>query len=303
MGSRLFDEIREKRGLCYSVYAIDHAFADVPILQLGSGLDSAKCDRGLHAHARDRRRAARRRPDRGGGRSGRAPTPPGGSCSPSRTRRRRPPRRQPADRLRRVDRPRRGDRRARRRHLRRGARGRRGRRGPARGRPASGRTRPRSSSARRAVHACSPERAARARRPARRVVADHLRIQRASSGCPPFRASTIASMSTQSLVRSNIALKTARAVHPRTGIVRPSNGTSPHVALDLVVERQHAEEQIDRRLRPDMSLTWPSRSALSTSCRTDHDAGRQRRQHSRARSASTNTFTSRSRVPRGSSVQ
>ncbi len=43
MGSRLFDEIREKRGLCYSVYAITHAFADVPILQLGSGLDSAKC--------------------------------------------------------------------------------------------------------------------------------------------------------------------------------------------------------------------------------------------------------------------
>jgi predicted Zn-dependent peptidase len=43
MGSRLFDEIREKRGLCSSVYAIAHAFADVPILQLGSGLDSAKC--------------------------------------------------------------------------------------------------------------------------------------------------------------------------------------------------------------------------------------------------------------------
>jgi predicted Zn-dependent peptidase len=43
MGSRLFDEIREQRGLCYSVYAIDHAFADVPILQLGSGLDSTKC--------------------------------------------------------------------------------------------------------------------------------------------------------------------------------------------------------------------------------------------------------------------
>jgi len=42
MGSRLFDEIREKRGLCYSVYAISHAFADVPILQLGSGLESAK---------------------------------------------------------------------------------------------------------------------------------------------------------------------------------------------------------------------------------------------------------------------
>ncbi len=42
MGSRLFDEIREKRGLCYSVYAVSHAFADVPILQLGSGLDSSK---------------------------------------------------------------------------------------------------------------------------------------------------------------------------------------------------------------------------------------------------------------------
>ncbi len=43
MGSRLFDEIREQRGLCYSVYSIDHAFADVPVLQLSSGLDSSKC--------------------------------------------------------------------------------------------------------------------------------------------------------------------------------------------------------------------------------------------------------------------
>ncbi len=43
MSSRLFEEIREQRGLCYSVYAIDHAFADLPVLQLGSGLDSSKC--------------------------------------------------------------------------------------------------------------------------------------------------------------------------------------------------------------------------------------------------------------------
>jgi predicted Zn-dependent peptidase len=43
MGSRLFDEIREQRGLAYSVYAIDHSFADVPILQLSAGLDSSKC--------------------------------------------------------------------------------------------------------------------------------------------------------------------------------------------------------------------------------------------------------------------
>ena len=43
MGSRLFDEIREQRGLCYSVWAHDHSFADAPILALGSGLDSSKC--------------------------------------------------------------------------------------------------------------------------------------------------------------------------------------------------------------------------------------------------------------------
>jgi predicted Zn-dependent peptidase len=43
MGSRLFDEIREQRGLAYSVYAIDHTFSDVPILQLSAGLDSSKC--------------------------------------------------------------------------------------------------------------------------------------------------------------------------------------------------------------------------------------------------------------------
>jgi len=43
MGSRLFDEIREQRGLCYSVWAVDHAFADVPMLALGAGLESSKC--------------------------------------------------------------------------------------------------------------------------------------------------------------------------------------------------------------------------------------------------------------------
>ncbi len=43
MGSRLFDEIREQRGLCYSISAQPHAYADVPVLQLSSGLDSGKC--------------------------------------------------------------------------------------------------------------------------------------------------------------------------------------------------------------------------------------------------------------------
>jgi predicted Zn-dependent peptidase len=42
MGSRLFDEIREQRGLAYSVYALAHSFADVPILQLSAGLDSTR---------------------------------------------------------------------------------------------------------------------------------------------------------------------------------------------------------------------------------------------------------------------
>ncbi|MFL5843582.1 MAG: M16 family metallopeptidase [Solirubrobacteraceae bacterium] len=43
MGSRLFEEIREQRGLCYSVWSVDHSFADLPVLQLGSGLESGKC--------------------------------------------------------------------------------------------------------------------------------------------------------------------------------------------------------------------------------------------------------------------
>ncbi len=51
MGSRLFDEIREQRGLAYSVYAIAHNCADVPILQLSAGLDSSKC---VEAYARMR---------------------------------------------------------------------------------------------------------------------------------------------------------------------------------------------------------------------------------------------------------
>jgi predicted Zn-dependent peptidase len=43
MGSRLFDEIREQRGLAYSVYSGAHAYADTPVLQLSAGLESSKC--------------------------------------------------------------------------------------------------------------------------------------------------------------------------------------------------------------------------------------------------------------------
>jgi predicted Zn-dependent peptidase len=42
MASRLFDEIREQRGLAYSVHSIAHSHADVPVLQLSAGLDSTK---------------------------------------------------------------------------------------------------------------------------------------------------------------------------------------------------------------------------------------------------------------------
>jgi predicted Zn-dependent peptidase len=48
MGSRLFDEIREQRGLAYSVYSVEHTFADVPILQLSAGLESGKCVEAYH---------------------------------------------------------------------------------------------------------------------------------------------------------------------------------------------------------------------------------------------------------------
>ncbi len=51
MGSRLFDEIREQRGLAYSVHSIGHAYADVPVLQLSAGLDSTKC---IEAYSRMR---------------------------------------------------------------------------------------------------------------------------------------------------------------------------------------------------------------------------------------------------------
>ncbi len=51
MGSRLFDEIREQRGLAYSVHSIAHSYADVPVLQLSAGLESGKC---LEAYRRMR---------------------------------------------------------------------------------------------------------------------------------------------------------------------------------------------------------------------------------------------------------
>ena len=134
MSSRLFEEIREQRGLCYSVYAVDHAFADVPILQLGSGLDSvASAPRPTGACARSSTSCAPR--DRRATRSiAPAPTPPAAACSRSRTpapsRARPRPRRSSTAR---TPIPARASRRSTR-HVRRGRRGRPLDRGPARGR-------------------------------------------------------------------------------------------------------------------------------------------------------------------------
>jgi predicted Zn-dependent peptidase len=43
MGSRLFDEIREQRGLCYAIRAHSWAHADTASVEVASGLDSSKC--------------------------------------------------------------------------------------------------------------------------------------------------------------------------------------------------------------------------------------------------------------------
>lgn len=51
MGSRLFDEIREQRGLAYSVSASAWSLGDTTQLQLSAGLDSEKC---LEAYGRMR---------------------------------------------------------------------------------------------------------------------------------------------------------------------------------------------------------------------------------------------------------
>jgi predicted Zn-dependent peptidase len=43
MGSRLFDEIREQRGLCYAIRSYGTSHSDAPRLDVSSGLDSSKC--------------------------------------------------------------------------------------------------------------------------------------------------------------------------------------------------------------------------------------------------------------------
>src|SRR3954452_7851257 len=49
MGSRLFDEIREQRGLCYAIRSYGWTHSDAAALDVSSGLDSTKC---LEAYGR-----------------------------------------------------------------------------------------------------------------------------------------------------------------------------------------------------------------------------------------------------------
>jgi predicted Zn-dependent peptidase len=44
MGSRLFDEIREQRGLCYAIRSYGWIHADASSLEVSTGLDSEKCE-------------------------------------------------------------------------------------------------------------------------------------------------------------------------------------------------------------------------------------------------------------------
>src|SRR4051812_33254864 len=46
MGSRLFDEIREQRGLCYAIRSYGWSHADTSTLEVSAGLDSTKLDEG-----------------------------------------------------------------------------------------------------------------------------------------------------------------------------------------------------------------------------------------------------------------
>ena len=108
---------------CYSVYATDHAYADVPVLQLGSGLDSSKC---VEAYTRMREivgELAADGPAREEVERARAYAAGRRVLAFENTNAVARYAANQTDRLRRGHRPRRGDRPARRGHLRRGRRG------------------------------------------------------------------------------------------------------------------------------------------------------------------------------------
>ena len=87
----------------------------------------------------------------------------------------------------------------------------------------------------------------------------------------------MASMSAQSRVRSNIALKAASSTGPSTGILVPANGHRPPMARCVRVQRDVVEEQVDGRLVPPQADLALGRDGLLRSRRLC-DLGRQRTQ-------------------------
>ena len=61
MSSRLFQEVREKRGLSYDVSSRQHFFSDAGMFTVTAGLDAAKAERALETIDRELRRISTRR--------------------------------------------------------------------------------------------------------------------------------------------------------------------------------------------------------------------------------------------------
>ncbi len=59
MSSRLFVEVREKRGLCYSIAASHHALADIGVFSIMAGLDRGRVDEAIKVIWRELLRATR----------------------------------------------------------------------------------------------------------------------------------------------------------------------------------------------------------------------------------------------------
>ena len=49
--SRLFQELREERGLAYSIYAWNQAFADVGLVGIGCAAERARAAESMHSRA------------------------------------------------------------------------------------------------------------------------------------------------------------------------------------------------------------------------------------------------------------
>ena len=83
--SRLFQEVRERRGLAYSVYSFGLGYSDAGMVGVAAGSLPSKADDLLRVVRTELAAGRRLRPDRGGGRARQGPGPRRRSCSASRT--------------------------------------------------------------------------------------------------------------------------------------------------------------------------------------------------------------------------